>query len=175
MGEKVLQDNINTKQTEGFLEIHQKTKSSEYKVIHKQKNLITKKFFENILNFLKTGEGFPITNFAVGDGEESVNSETLVVPGEYGRFGIAVQTIEESLGSFWLINELNLSFGEGNGIIRNIALLMHSPETTLVNYDPLNPDKTGADWMISNILKLSVPKEKTADLDLKFIWKVRLN
>ena len=114
---------------------------------------------------------------AVGNGQTNASKTDTIVDGEYGRYAISSSTIKLINNEYWLEHIINFDSGEANGTIRKIGLIGHSPTTTFSNYDPLDPNKLGAEWVLSNYSDILMPngKVKTNDLVLKFIWRIKLS
>lgn len=146
-------------------------------LINTIKNLFTVEGYKNLLDLVSgNSTGYTVDHFAVGSGSSNVSSADTIVDGEYARLSIDNQYQETIDGYTWLVNELNLQSGEGNGTIRKLGLIARGPNTTLANYNASDPNESGHEWRLSNAVDVLMPngKSKTSDSVLKFIWKWRL-
>ena len=161
----------------GFFEIHEsKDNGKTFQLIHEKKNLITDIGYKNITDFLiGNGNGYAIGHFAVGSNATSVVKTDTKLVGEYARYAIDTQVYSNDGTYDWITNTLNLASGEGNGTIREVALIAHGPTTTLANYNSADPDESTHEWKMTNAVDLLLPNGKIKDssIVLKFIWKLR--
>jgi hypothetical protein len=172
-----LTDKLSKNQMVGMIEIHQSQDNGlTYEKVHEQLNLFVEAGYTNILNLVSGIGGYEVGHWAVGDGSSIAAKTATIIDGEYERFAIDNQYIETVGGFTWLVNELNLASGEGNGTIRKVGLIGHGPTTTLANYNPLDPNESTHEWILSNYADILLPngKIKDASIVLKFIWKWRL-
>lgn len=162
----------------GFVEIWEsKDKGKTFQKIKEIKNLWTDEGIKNVAALLQgVSTGYNVGIFAVGSGASNVAKTDTTIQEEYERLAIDVQTYTYTGGYHWVINELNLESGEGNGTIRKLGLIAHSPTTDLLNYNASDPDEAGHEWKLCNVVDVLLPDGKIKDSStvLKFIWKLRL-
>jgi len=143
-----------------------------------KKNLITAVGINNLYDlFIGNSTGYSVGFVAVGNGTSTASKTDTLVEGEYGRYAISSQEIKLIGSDYWIENIINFDTGEANGTIRKIGIIGHSSTTTLANYDPLLPAKSGAEWTLSNYSDVLLPngKVKDSNLILKFIWRIKLS
>lgn len=171
-------DKLKKDQLVGVIELHQSLDNGNtFEKIHEQFNLFTTVSYQNILKLLSgAAAAYTLGYFAVGNGTSTAAASDTVIDGEYERFAIDTQYMESVGGYEWLVNELNLASGEGNGTIRKVGLICHGPTTTLLNYNAADPNESGHEWILSNYADILLPdgKIKNNALVFKFIWKLRL-
>lgn len=142
-----------------------------------KKNLITNVGIDNIYNLMRGNtDGYNVGIVAVGNGSGNASKTDTIVEGEYSRYSISEQNIITVNNEEILENVINFDLNEANGTIRKLALIGHSPTTTLANYDATNPNLAGAKWVLSNYADILLPNGKVKDntLILKFIWRIKL-
>lgn len=142
-----------------------------------KRNLITDRGIQNFYNcYTGDDDTYNIKFVAVGNGSSTASKSDTIIDGEYGRYAITSQTVKTINSHKWIESIINFDSGEANGTIRKIGLIGHGPTTTLSNYDPADPDKAGADWILSNYADVLMPngKLKTTELIFKFIWRVKI-
>lgn len=153
-------------------------KGKTWKKFLSKKNLITEGGIQNIYKLFSgvTG-GYDVNFVAVGNGTSTASKTDTVIDGEYGRYAISSSEIKLISSDYWLEMIINFDTGEANGTIRKIGIIGHSSTTTLLNYDSTDPDKSGAEWILSNYSDVLLPngKVKDSNLILKFIWRIKLS
>ena len=168
---------IDKTKVKGFLEVYESNDNINFNKIHEQENLFTDECYRNLLDLVVgNSTGYILEHFAIGDNSSNVSKTDTLLLGEYDRFEIDSKTISESGGYHWLEMEMNLNNSEGNGTIKKLGLIAINSATTLLNYDKDNPDKSGAEWRLTNAVDILLPNGKVKDntITLKFIWKWRL-
>jgi len=164
------------KKITGILECYESKDGINWVEVFKKKNLITSVGDQNIAQLLiGSSSGYPMGFFAVGSGSSVAARSDTIVEGEYERFAIDVQTVDAITGGFEVVNTLNLNPAEGNGTIKKVGLIGHGPTTTLLNYNPLDPDESTHEWKLlnySDVLLSSGGKVKDATISIKFIWRI---
>lgn len=146
----------------------------KWKLFDHIKNLFTLKSHANIIDAMIGNTFYELNNFAVGDGTTVPTKTSTLIDGEYARYEIDIQDSSVVDDNQELQNTLILDYSEGIGTIRQVGMVMHGPNTTLANYNPLDPDEAGHEWKLSNVVNLTSPKVKDNSTTIRFEWKWRL-
>lgn len=160
----------------GIIEIHASTDNGKtFEKIHEFFNLWTNVGKENQGDLFEgASTGYAISHVTIGSGSTAAAATDTVVETAYFTEAISTQVGAFNGSDYEVTNTIELGAAEAVGTIRKVGLVAFGPTTVLGgNFDDTLPNKSGAEWKLSNYSDVLLPTGKVKDTltIIKFIWR----